>query len=46
MARETQTEKEAREGGEREARAGDEYYRMMQKQKGRKADRKTRKTRR
>lgn len=46
MARETKTEKEAREGGEREARAGLEYHRMMRQDAARKGGRKSRKTRR
>lgn len=32
MARESKADKEAREGGEREARAGLEYHRMQQRQ--------------
>lgn len=46
MARETKTEKEAREGGEREARAGLEYHKMMRQDAARKGSRKSRKTRR
>lgn len=46
MARETLAEKEAREGGEREARAGLEYRKMMRQDAARKTTRKARKTRR
>lgn len=46
MARETKDEAEARKGGEREARAGLEYHKMMRQDAARKAPRKARKTRR
>ena len=47
MARETKDEAEARKGGEREARAGLEYHKMMRQDAARtKTARKARKTRR
>jgi len=46
MAKESYADKEARRGGENEAKAGLEYHRMMQKQTQRKPDRKARKARR
>ena len=46
MAKESYAQKEARKGGENEAKAGLEYHRMMQKQAARKTDRKARKAKR
>ena len=46
MAKESYAQKEARKGGENEAKAGLEYHRMMQKQTARKTDRKARKAKR